>query len=108
MTRVLVVEDDPGLARALAITLRARHYEVDIAHTGSGALEAAASRPPDLLILDLGLPDLDGMDVLHAVRGWSTVNAGVSTMGSTSAGRERRRAARTRASSSPMPKGLVT
>jgi two-component system KDP operon response regulator KdpE len=73
MTRVLVVEDDPGLARALAITLRARQYEVDLARTGSGAIEAAASRPPDLLILDLGLPDIDGMDVLHAVRGWSTV-----------------------------------
>jgi two-component system KDP operon response regulator KdpE len=73
MTRILVVEDDPGLARALAITLRARRYEVDIAHTGAGAIEAAASRPPDLLILDLGLPDIDGMDVLHAVRGWSTV-----------------------------------
>jgi two-component system KDP operon response regulator KdpE len=73
MTRVLVVEDDPGLARALAITLRARQYEVDIAPTGAGAIESAASRPPDLLILDLGLPDLDGMDVLHAVRGWSNV-----------------------------------
>lgn len=73
MTRVLVVEDDPGLARALAITLRARQYEVDVALTGAGAIEAAASRPPDLLVLDLGLPDIDGMDVLHAVRGWSRV-----------------------------------
>jgi two-component system KDP operon response regulator KdpE len=73
MTRVLVVEDDPGLARALAITLRARQYEVDVARTGSGAIDAAASSPPDLLVLDLGLPDLDGMDVLHAIRGWSNV-----------------------------------
>jgi two-component system KDP operon response regulator KdpE len=73
MTRVLVVEDDPGLARALAITLRARRYDVVVAHTGAAALDAAASRPPDLVILDLGLPDIDGMDVLHALRGWTSV-----------------------------------
>ena len=73
MTRVLVVEDEPALARALAITLRARQYEVDVAHTGAVALDLAASRPPDLVVLDLGLPDLDGMDVLRALRGWSAV-----------------------------------
>jgi two-component system KDP operon response regulator KdpE len=73
MTRVLVVEDEPALARALAITLRARSYQVDVAHTGAAALDLAASRPPDLVVLDLGLPDLDGMDVLRALRGWSTV-----------------------------------
>ncbi len=73
MTRVLVVEDDPGLARALAITLRARRYDVDLARTGAAGLDAAASRPPDLVVLDLGLPDLDGMEVLQALRGWSSV-----------------------------------
>jgi two-component system KDP operon response regulator KdpE len=73
MTRVLVVEDEPALARALAITLRARSYQVDVAHTGAAALDLAAARPPDLVVLDLGLPDLDGMDVLRALRGWSTV-----------------------------------
>lgn len=73
MRRVLIVEDDPGLARALAITLRARQYEVAIAHTGAAGLDAAASHPPDLVLLDLGLPDIDGMDVLHALRGWSSV-----------------------------------
>jgi two-component system KDP operon response regulator KdpE len=73
MTRVLVVEDDPALARALAITLRAYRYEVALAHTGAAALDAAASWHPDLLVLDLGLPDLDGMDVLRAVRGWSAM-----------------------------------
>lgn len=73
MTRVLVVEDDPGLARALAITLRAREYVVDVVHTGGAGIDAAASHPPDLVILDLGLPDIDGMDVLHALRGWSSV-----------------------------------
>lgn len=73
MTRVLVVEDEPALARALAITLRARGYETDLARTGAAALDAVADRHPDLVVLDLGLPDLDGMDVLRAVRGWSAV-----------------------------------
>ena len=73
MTRVLVVEDEPALARALAITLRARRYDVDVAHTGAAALDALASRHPDLVVLDLGLPDLDGMDVLRATRGWTRV-----------------------------------
>ncbi len=73
MTRVLVVEDELALARALGITLRAKGYDVDLAGTGAAALDAAASRHPDLVVLDLGLPDLDGMDVLRAVRGWSRV-----------------------------------
>ncbi|PWJ51775.1 two-component system, OmpR family, KDP operon response regulator KdpE [Quadrisphaera granulorum] len=73
MTRVLVVEDEPALARALAITLRAKRYDVDVAHTGAAALDAAATRRPDVVVLDLGLPDLDGLDVLRALRGWSAV-----------------------------------
>ncbi|MCG2802349.1 MAG: response regulator [Cellulomonas sp.] len=73
MTRVLVVEDEPALARALAITLRAHRYDVAVAHTGGAALDASATWHPDLIVLDLGLPDLDGMDVLRAVRGWSAV-----------------------------------
>jgi two-component system KDP operon response regulator KdpE len=73
MTRVLVVEDDPALARALAITLRAYRYDVAVAHSGAAALDAAATWHPDLVVLDLGLPDIDGMDVLRAVRGWSAV-----------------------------------
>jgi two-component system KDP operon response regulator KdpE len=73
MTTVLVVEDDQGLSRALAITLRSQRYEVLVAATGTAAIEAAARRHPDLVVLDLGLPDLDGMDVLRAMRGWSTV-----------------------------------
>ncbi len=73
MTRVLVVEDEPALARALSITLRARHYDVVVAHTGAEALDAAATAQPDVIVLDLGLPDLDGMDVLTALRGWSKV-----------------------------------
>jgi len=72
MTRVLVVDDDPQLLRALAITLRARGYEVVVASSGQGALAAAADRPPDLIVLDLGLPDLDGVEVIHGLRGWNS------------------------------------
>ena len=73
MTRVLVVDDEPQIARALAINLRARHYEVDIAGTGEAALALAAERPPDVVVLDLGLPGLDGFDVIRGLRGWSKV-----------------------------------
>ncbi|WP_448630047.1 response regulator [Cellulomonas soli] len=73
MTRILVVDDDPVLGRALSINLRARHIEVDLAVDGAGALHQAASTPHDLVILDLGLPDMDGVDVVHGLRGWSDV-----------------------------------
>ncbi len=71
MTQVLVVEDDPGLRRALAINLRARDYDVEVAGGGAEALEAATRRPPDVVVLDLGLPDLDGVAVIEGLRGWS-------------------------------------
>jgi two-component system KDP operon response regulator KdpE len=71
MTQVLVVEDDAGLRRALAINLRARDYVVDVAASGTAALEAATRRPPDVVVLDLGLPDLDGVAVIEGLRGWS-------------------------------------
>ena len=73
MTRVLVVDDDPTLLRALTINLRARHYDVDAVATGSAALRHAAQHHPDVVILDLGLPDLDGVDVVRGLRGWSSV-----------------------------------
>jgi two-component system KDP operon response regulator KdpE len=73
VTRVLVVDDEPQILRALAINLRARHYEVFTAATGADALATAASHPPDLVILDLGLPDIDGIEVIRGLRGWSTV-----------------------------------
>ncbi len=71
MTRVLVVDDEPQILRALRINLRVRHYEVHTAATGAQALEVAAAHPPDLVILDLGLPDMDGVDVIAGLRGWT-------------------------------------
>ncbi|WP_433509041.1 response regulator [Nonomuraea sp. CA-143628] len=73
MTRILVVDDEPQILRALRINLAARHYEVDIAGDGASALRAAVDSSPDLVILDLGLPDLDGVDVIHGLRGWTTI-----------------------------------
>ena len=72
VTRVLVVDDEPQILRALRINLRVRSYDVDTAATGAEALETAARHPPDLVILDLGLPDLDGVEVIEGLRGWTT------------------------------------
>ena len=71
MTRVLVVDDEPQILRALRINLRVREYEVHVAATGAEALEVAGRHPPDLVILDLGLPDLDGVEVIQGLRGWT-------------------------------------
>jgi two-component system KDP operon response regulator KdpE len=71
MTRVLVVDDEPQIVRALEINLKARRYEVHSAASGTSALKVAAQHPPDLVILDLGLPDLDGVDVIRGLRGWT-------------------------------------
>ena len=68
--RVLLVEDEPGLLRALLINLRARQYDVITAAGGREALATAASRPPDAVILDLGLPDIDGTEVIVELRRW--------------------------------------
>jgi two-component system KDP operon response regulator KdpE len=73
MTRVLIVEDDPQLARALVINLQVRQYGVDAAPDGATALRLAAARQPDVVMLDLGLPDMDGVDVIKALRGWTRV-----------------------------------
>ena len=72
MTSVLVVDDEPQILRALRINLRVRQYEVHTALTGAEALEVAAKHPPDLIILDLGLPDLDGVEVIQGLRGWTS------------------------------------
>jgi two-component system KDP operon response regulator KdpE len=71
VTRVLIVDDEPQILRALRINLRARQYEVHTAATGTDALKTAAVHPPDLVILDLGLPDIDGVEVIGGLRGWS-------------------------------------
>ncbi|MEW2613261.1 response regulator [Streptomyces sp. NPDC047880] len=73
MTRVLVVDDEPQIVRALEINLKARTYEVDVAHDGATALRLAAARLPDVVVLDLGLPDMDGVEVIRGLRGWTRV-----------------------------------
>ena len=70
--RVLIVEDEPALLRALRINMRARGYEVAAAASGQAALAEATRRPPDAVLLDLGLPDVDGVSVIKRLRTWST------------------------------------
>jgi two-component system KDP operon response regulator KdpE len=71
MTRILVVDDDRTLLATLKLNLAARHYDVDAVTTGAAALDSATSHPPDLAIVDLGLPDMDGLDVIAGLRRWS-------------------------------------
>jgi two-component system KDP operon response regulator KdpE len=85
MTGVLVVDDDRPLTRALAINLRAHGYQVTLAHDGRSALTEMTRVHPAVVILDLGLPDLDGIDVLTGIRGWSAVPVIVLSARSTSA-----------------------
>jgi two-component system KDP operon response regulator KdpE len=70
---VLVVDDEPQIRRALGINLRARDYEVDLAETGEQALDLAARHHPDVVVLDLGLPGIGGVEVIEGLRGWSRV-----------------------------------
>jgi two-component system KDP operon response regulator KdpE len=73
VSRVLVVDDEPQILRALGINLRARGYDVDLAPDGERALDMAARHHPDVVVLDLGLPGIDGVDVIKGLRGWSQV-----------------------------------
>ncbi|MCM2387211.1 response regulator [Streptomyces albipurpureus] len=73
MTSVLVVEDEPQLVRALEINLRARQYEVAAAPDGATALRLAIDGSPDIVLMDLGLPDIDGIEVIRRLRSWSRV-----------------------------------
>jgi two-component system KDP operon response regulator KdpE len=72
MTRVLVIDDEGSILRALRINLTARKYEVVTASDGASGLAAIARARPDVLILDLGLPDMDGVDVIKGIRGWTS------------------------------------
>jgi two-component system, OmpR family, KDP operon response regulator KdpE len=73
VTRILVVDDEAQLRRALDLNLAARGYEVDTAASGEDAIRLAATTPPDVVLLDLGLPGIDGLDVVRQLREWSTV-----------------------------------
>ena len=72
MTKVLVIDDEAPILHALRINLAARKYEVSTAVDGTAGLAAMARDRPDVLILDLGLPDMDGTDVIRGVRGWTS------------------------------------
>lgn len=70
--KLLIADDDPQLVRALRITLAAHGYEVVAAADGAAAIASAAQARPDLILLDLGMPRLDGIQVIQALRGWTT------------------------------------
>jgi len=71
--RILIADDDPQILRALRITLAARGYEVTVAADGRAALDAATRTHPDIVVLDLGMPGLTGIEVIQALRGWTRV-----------------------------------
>jgi two-component system KDP operon response regulator KdpE len=73
MSRILVVDDEPEIRRTLGINLRVRGYDVDLAEDGEAALTLAAKHHPDAVVLDLGLPGIDGVEVIEGLRGWSRV-----------------------------------
>ncbi len=73
MIRILVVDDEPQILRVLRINLGARQYTVITAGSGADALRATAEEHPDLVILDLGLPDLDGIEVIRRLRSWTRI-----------------------------------
>ena len=71
--RVLIVDDEPQIRRALRVGLQANGFDVDVAADGEVALDQVALHPPDVLILDLGLPDIDGVEVVRQIREWSAL-----------------------------------
>ncbi len=90
MTRVLVVDDELPILRTLAVNLRARGFEVDLATSGEQALELAATQLPEIVVLDLGLPGIDGTEVVRGLRGWSTMPILILSAGAASVTRWRR------------------
>jgi two-component system KDP operon response regulator KdpE len=73
VSTVLVVDDEPPILHTMDVNLRARGYDVQLAASGTQALSVAARRHPDAVILDLGLPDMDGVEVIRGLRGWTNV-----------------------------------
>ena len=73
MSRILIVDDETQIRKALDVNLRTRGYEIDLASNGEEALASAAAHLPDLVLLDLGLPGLDGVDVIRGLRGWTDI-----------------------------------
>ncbi|GAA1261824.1 response regulator [Sphaerisporangium rubeum] len=73
MTKILVVDDEPRLLRELRVNLVARRYDVEVTRDGGTALRQAAAWHPDVVVLDLGLPDIDGVEVIHGLRGWTKI-----------------------------------
>lgn len=71
-TKVLLIDDEPSIVRALRINLGARGYDVHFAYDGATGLSIMARERPDVVIVDLGLPDVDGVDVIRGIRGWSS------------------------------------
>jgi len=69
--RILIADDDPQILRALRITLTAKGYEIFVAANGTQAIAGAIDHHPDIFLIDLGMPELDGIDVIHGIRGWS-------------------------------------
>ncbi len=71
--KILVVEDDPAITNLIRTTLDTQNYQYHTAKNGTGAIMDAVSYNPDVIILDLGLPDMDGVEIIHKIRGWSNV-----------------------------------
>ena len=70
---IVIVDDDPRLLTTLSINFKARGYEVYSASTGAEGLQMVSQHQPDVVILDMGLPDMDGREVLDGIRGWSAI-----------------------------------
>jgi len=73
MTRILCIEDEPTLLRTLGANLRARGYDIDLTNTGEKGIEVASAKKPDIVIVDLGLPGMSGLEVIRSLRQWTQI-----------------------------------
>lgn len=73
MTRILCIEDEPTLLRTLGANLRARGYDIDLTNTGEKGVEVASAKKPDIVIVDLGLPKMSGLEVIRSLRQWTQI-----------------------------------